>query len=59
MQGLWAFVLFLRWGALLEGFKQKGEVVGFTSGTILSATVLRRGRRAQVWKQGIGRSSRQ
>lgn len=58
MQGPWALVLFLRWGALLEGFKQKGEVVGFTLGTILSATVLRRGRTAQVWKQGVGRSSR-
>lgn len=32
MQGPW--LLFLRWGALLGGFKQKGEGVGSTFGRI-------------------------
>lgn len=39
-------------GPLLEGVKQKGELVGFTFGKILSAAVLRAGCRAQAWKQG-------
>ena len=39
-------------GTLLEGVKQKGELVGFTFGKILSATVRRTGCRVQVWKQG-------